>query len=116
LNLIVEIILNPRKIIGVIIMINKYTLHGEKRVNQRGLNHKDLELVCNFGVNLNDRSAEVYLLRHKDAEDEIRKLKRKINALERMRGCKVVLTSGNALITAHYTTRETQKNLLRRAH
>ena len=90
-------------------MTYKYTMHGEQRTNQRGFNREDLELVRRCGTQINDRSAEVYLLRYKDAEDEIRNLKRQIQGLERMQGCKVVYNFDNAIITAYHATRETHK-------
>lgn len=90
------------------------TKHGEQRVNQRGFIRKDLELIRNCGTRLEDRCAEVYFLRNKDVDDEIKKLKRQIQSLERLRGCKVAYTSGDALITAHHTTRKHEKKLLRR--
>lgn len=95
-------------------MANKDTQHGKKRVAQRGFIRRDLELVRRCGTLLKDRSAEVYLLRDKDVEDGIRDLKRQIQSLERMRGCKVVFAPNDALITAHHTTRKHEKKLLRR--
>ena len=97
-------------------MTCKLTKHGQQRINQRGFKREDLDLVRRCGIQLDDRSAEVYFLRDKDVEDGIKNLKRQIQNLERMRGCKVVFNSDNDLITAHHTTRETQKKLLRRPH
>lgn len=91
------------------------TRHGEQRVHQRGFIRKDLELIRSCGTRLEDRSAEVYFLRNKDVEDRIKELKRQIQSLERLRGCKVAYTSDDALITAHHTTRKNEKKLLRRA-
>ncbi len=91
------------------------TAHGSKRVAQRGLIRHDLELIRYCGTLLQDRDAEVYLLRNKDVENVISEFKRKIQSLERMRGCKVVFAPNGGLITAHHTNRKHEKKLLRRA-
>ncbi len=90
------------------------TQHGEQRINQRGLTRNDLDLIRHCGTRLEDRSADVYFLRNKDVDDGIRELKRQIQSLERMRGCKVAYTPDDALITAHHTNRKHEKKLLRR--
>ena len=90
------------------------TKHGEARVTQRGFLRKDLELVRRCGTLLHDRGAEVYFLKSKDVEEGIKELKRQIQCLERMRGCKVAYATDNALITAHHTNRRSEKQLLRR--
>lgn len=95
-------------------MSYKNTKHGEMRVNQRGFSRKDLELIRKCGTRLEDRSAEVYFLKNKDVEDGIKELKRQIQCLERMRGCKVAYTPDDSLITAHHTTRGHEKRLLQR--
>jgi len=96
-------------------MAYRDTKHGVQRINQRGFIRQDLELICRCGTQLEDRSAEVYFLRNKDVEDGIKELKRQIQSLERVRGCKVAYTPDSALITAHHTTRKSEKKLLRRA-
>jgi hypothetical protein len=95
-------------------MAIKYTKHGEKRINQRGFLPKDIELIRQYGTRLRDRSAEVYFLRNKDVDERIKDLKRQIQCLDRVRGCKAAYTQDEALITAHHTTRKHEKKLLRR--
>ncbi len=95
-------------------MILKYTKHGEQRTNQRGFRRNDVELIRRCGTLVPDRQAEVYLLRNKDVECEIKERKQEIQRLERMRGCEVVII-GNQLVTVHHTSRRHQKRLLQRA-
>ncbi len=91
----------------------KYTKHGDQRINQRGFHRNDVGLIRRCGTLVPDRQAEVYLLRNKDVEREIRARKQEIQNLERMRGCEVVIV-GNQLVTIHHTSRRHEKTLLRR--
>ena len=91
-----------------------YSQHGDKRANQRGFRRCDVELIRNCGTLIEDRQAEVYLLRNKDVEREISARKKDIQRLERMRGCEAVII-GNRLVTVHHTSRSHEKRLLRRA-
>ena len=91
----------------------RYTKHGDQRANQRGFRGSDVELIRRCGSLVEDRQAEVYLLRHKDVEREIRARRQEIQRLERMRGCEVVI-AGNQLVTVHHTCRRHEKSLLRR--
>ncbi len=91
-----------------------YTKHGDKRANQRGFSRADIGLIRRCGTLVPDRQAEVYLLRNKDVECEIKERKQEIQRLERMRGCEVVII-GNQLVTVHHTSRRHQKRLLQRA-
>ena len=92
----------------------RYTSHGERRANQRGFGRSDVELIRRCGTLVEDRQAEVYLLRNKDIEKAISARKHEIQRLERMRGCEVVLAD-NQLVTVHHTSRKHDKTLLRRA-
>lgn len=92
----------------------KYTKHGEQRANQRGLHRKDIELIHRCGTPVHDRQCEVYLLRNKDVEREIKERKQEIQTLERLRGCEAVIV-GDKIVTAHHTSRRHRKKLLQRA-
>lgn len=92
----------------------RYTKHGDQRTKQRGFSRTDIGLIRRCGTLVPDRQAEVYLLRNKDVEREIRERKQEIQRLERLRGCEVVIVS-NQLVTVHHTSRGHQKRLLRRA-
>ncbi len=91
-----------------------YTKHGDQRANQRGFSGTDIGLIRRCGTLVPDCQAEVYLLRNKDVEREIKERKQEIQRLERMRGCEVVIV-GNELVTVHHTSRRHEKTLLRRA-
>ncbi len=91
----------------------KYTKHGDQRANQSGFRRNDVGLIRRCGTLVPDRQAEVYLLRNKDVEHEIRTRKQEIQHLERLRGCEVVIV-GNQLVTIHHTSRRHEKTLLRR--
>ena len=92
----------------------RYTKHGEKRASQRGFRPRDIELIRHCGTLVPDRQAEVYHLRNKDVEQAISAYKQKIQRLERMRGCEVVIADDH-LVTVHRTSRRHEKGLLRRA-
>ena len=91
----------------------RYTKHGRQRANQRGFSQYDIELIRRCATPVDDDHCEVYVLRNKDVEHEVSSLKRKIQRLEKMRGCKVVFAD-NQLITVHHTSRTHEKRLLRR--
>ncbi len=92
-----------------------YTKHGEQRANQRGFRGGDVELIRRCGTPVEDRHAdEVYLLRNKDVDREIRARKQEIQRLEGMRGSMVVIIN-NQLVTVLHTSRSHEKFLLRRA-
>lgn len=78
------------------------TAHAEKRINQRGFRKSDPEVIRQYGTPLDDPSAEVYLMRNRDANDRIRDLKKEISQLERLRGCKAVVC-GDTLLTVMHT-------------
>ncbi len=83
------------------------------RANQRGFSRTDIGLIRRYGTLVPDREAEVYLLRNKDVEREIKERKHEIQHLERMRGCEVVIVD-NYLVTVLNTSRSNEKRLLRR--
>ncbi len=91
-----------------------YTKHGEQRAKQRGFRGSDVELIRRCGTPVEDRHAEVYLLRNKDVEREISARKQEIQRLEGMRGSQVVIIN-NQLVTVLHTSRSYAKSLLRRA-
>ena len=91
-----------------------YSRHGEQRVNQRGFLRSDVELIRRCGTQIEDYEAEVYLVLNKDIEQMTRALKQQIQRLDHLRGCKLVI-KGEKLVTAHHTSRRSEKKLLRRA-
>lgn len=84
------------------------TDHALRRMQQRGVRVEDLDLMIQCGSLVSNDSL---LLLKKDVEREIRKRKRKIQALERRKGCKLVIRD-NALVTLYRPTKEQEKRLL----
>lgn len=84
------------------------TDHAQRRMQQRGVRTEDLDLVIQCGSLV---SKDSVLLLKKDVEREIRKRKREIQALERLKGCKLVIRD-NAVITLYRPTKEQEKLLL----
>ncbi|MFZ5621522.1 MAG: DUF4258 domain-containing protein [Pseudomonadota bacterium] len=84
------------------------TDHAQRRMQQRGMRAEDLDLVIQCGSLI---SKDSVLLLRKDAEREIRKRKREIQALERLKGCKIVIRD-NAVITLYRPSKEQEKRLL----
>lgn len=87
------------------------SIHASARVRQRGLRESDIPIILDAGTPVNDDSV---LLLDRDADREIRKLKRQISKLERLRGCRVVIV-GDKIVTVYRPTRKTEKRLLRRS-
>ncbi len=86
--------------------------HAERRMNQRGIREKDVDLIRRCGTHLEDDD-ESFLLTNKDVVREIGKRKREIQALERLRGSQVVMTGG-VIKTAYHTTVKRRKRALKR--
>ena len=86
--------------------------HAERRMNQRGIRETDVDLIRRCGTHLEDDD-ESFLLTDKDVSRAITMRKREIQALERLRGCQVVMT-GNVVRTAYHTTDKYRKRALRR--
>jgi hypothetical protein len=78
-------------------------------MNQRGMRKEDIELLLMLGTTIDDDSV---LLLDKDVDREIKKLKRKIEILQRMRGSRVVVDD-DRVVTTYRPTRKFEKKLLR---
>ncbi len=83
--------------------------HAEARMRQRGLRLSDLELVVHCASEIGE---DIYFLSRKDAEREIRRRKREIQALERLQGHKVVVAD-ETVVTCYRSHRRDQKRMLR---
>ena len=92
-------------------MDSQLSTHAEQRLQQRGLREEDIELLMQFGTRLDDHC---FLMRNKDVQREIIRRKREIQALERLRGVKIVC-DGDLVITAYRPARARLKRDLRRA-
>lgn len=88
------------------------TRHAQTRMRQRGIRESDIPVIVAAGTPIDDDS--LFLLAQ-DVDREIRKRKREIGALERLRGCRVVL-AGETLVTVYRPSRTTEKRLMRGEH
>jgi hypothetical protein len=88
------------------------TQHAEARARQRGIRESDIPVIVAAGTPIDDDS--LFLLAQ-DVDREIRKRKREITALERLRGCRVVI-AGDAVVTVYRPSRKTEKRLMRGEH
>ncbi|MXY52706.1 MAG: DUF4258 domain-containing protein [Gammaproteobacteria bacterium] len=86
------------------------TRHAERRMRQRGLRDADVKLVKECGTVA--PYGRVVLL-DRDADREIREYKRRIQTLERLRGC-VVVTDGTTVITCYRPVGKARRRTLRR--
>ena len=87
-----------------------YSKHATLRMQQRGLREGDIDLVITCGAQIDQDSI---LLRDKDAAREIEHRKREIQALERLRGCRLVISEG-VFVTCYHAHTKHLKKLLRR--
>ncbi|WP_333834429.1 hypothetical protein [Rubrimonas sp.] len=86
------------------------TRHAEARMRQRGLRDRDLALVLDAATPLAD---DAWLVTDADADREIVRRKREIEQLQRLRGCKVVV-SGDAIVTVCHMRPAAGRRALRR--
>jgi len=87
-----------------------YSQHATVRMQQRGFREADIDLVMTCGAQIDSDSI---LLRDKDAAREIERRKHEIQALERLRGCRLVISEG-VFVTCYHTHTKHLKKLLRR--
>ncbi len=89
-----------------------YSNHAGQRMQQRGIRERDIDLLLSCGTQIDDASI---LLSDKDAAREIERRKHEIQALERLRGCKVVIIEG-VVVTCYHAYAKHLKKVLRRRH
>ncbi len=83
--------------------------HAEARAQQRGIRESDIPVIIAAGTPVSDDS--VFLMA-RDVDREIQRRKREICALERLRGCRVVI-EGQTVVTTYRPSNKTLKKLLR---
>ena len=89
-----------------------YSNHACQRMQQRGFRERDIDLLMTCGTQIYDDSI---LLSDKDAAREIERRKHEIQALERLRGCRVVISEG-VVVTCYHAHTKHLKKVLRRRH
>lgn len=82
--------------------------HAQKRLQQRGLNGSDIDLILEHGTETSDG----YYLRHRDVKEAEKELRKPINQLNRLAG-KYVVIDGDTVITAYNPGKKKQKRVLR---
>lgn len=83
--------------------------HAQTRVRQRGLRESDIPVIVAAGTPVD---ADSLFLSAKDVDREIRRRKHEITALERLRGCRVVI-AGETVVTVYRPSPRTEKRLMR---
>ena len=87
----------------------RLTRHAEVRMRQRGLREGDVNLLLESASQI---SPDVYLLTRQDAAEAIARCKRRIQRLERPKGCKIVVAEGT-VVTCYHSGHKNQKKTLR---
>ncbi len=86
------------------------TRHAEARMRQRGLRDADIPVLLAVATPL---AHDAWLVRDADAEREIARRKREIEQLQRLRGCKIVV-SDDAIITVCHMRKRPARHALRK--
>ena len=86
------------------------TRHAQTRMDQRGIQRADVEIIVESGTVIRPG---LHLLRDRDINREVRECKRRIQALERLRGCAAVVEDGT-LITCYHVDGKAGRQALRR--
>jgi hypothetical protein len=86
------------------------TAHAKQRLQQRGLNANDLELIMMHGTETSDG----YFLRRANIRVVEQTLKRLIDHLYRLEG-KYIVVKGDNVITAYHPSKKKRKRVLRKA-
>ena len=85
------------------------TKHGLRRMQQRGYRNGDIELVMEYGTDVDDG----YMLTKQDVHQTVEGLKRRIRKLEGLKGTYVVLGESDELITTYRPDRSRTSRLLK---
>lgn len=89
-----------------------FSQHAQTRMRQRGLSERDVEIIVRCGSIVR---RGLRLLRGQDIEHEMKQLKRRIQDLERLRNCAVVMED-DRVITCYYLHGEAGRKALKRTN
>lgn len=92
-------------------MSARLSRHAAIRAQQRGIRESDIPVIVAAGTPVDDDSL---LLLARDVDREIRRRKQEISALERLKGCRVVIAN-QTVVTVYRASAKTEKRLLRGA-
>jgi hypothetical protein len=84
-----------------------YSLHGQQRLQQRGLSRSDAEIIMMHGTETRDG----YYLRDKDVRASVQELRKQIIKLTDLSG-KFVVVKNDTLLTAYHPSKKKQKRIL----
>ena len=87
-----------------------FSSHAQTRMRQRGLSERDVEMIVQCGT---DVRRGLRLLRGKDIDNEIKRIKRRMQDLERLRNCAVVMED-DTIITCYHLCGQAGRHALRR--
>ena len=82
--------------------------HGCVRLAQRGIHLSDVDLILQFGTEVDDG----FIVREKDCQEVERALKNILTRVRRIRGKRVVVADG-CLVTAFHARRSEERRVLR---
>lgn len=88
-----------------------FSHHAQTRMRQRGLSERDIELIVRCGSIVR---RGLRLLKGQDIDHEMKQLKRRIQDLERLRNCAVVMDD-DKVITCYHLHGEAGRKSLQRA-
>jgi hypothetical protein len=86
------------------------TRHAEARMRQRGFRDADLDVLLQAATPL---ANDAYLMTNAATDREIARLKQKLERLQRLRGCKIVV-AGDAIVTVCHMRPNARRRSLRR--
>ena len=89
-------------------VIPQLTNHAKVRMRQRGYRGFDIDLVLRYGT----EGQEAVVLTHSDAQRGVERLKKEIQALERLSGTAVV-TAGEVVQTVYRPGKRRMRRFLR---
>ena len=84
------------------------TRHAERRMRQRGLRDNDLLHLLGAATPVGD---DAWLVTNADVTREIARCKREIEQLQRLRGCKIVISCGVVVTIYHASPAERRRSL-----
>ncbi len=86
------------------------TGHAQMRMAQRAIRYEDIDLILRIGMEVESG----FFVREKDAQAEIRRLKKEIEQMKRISGKRIVLEE-NLIKTVYHAGLRKEQSLIRNA-